>query len=129
MRSVVDDCVTPPLPWAGDPDRTCRHCGLEEPDEESLSQNHAPGSRAGQDEGICAAMDRSRQQVLDAVQRVLDRRVEVATAELQDRPTRAAVRRLAADEATLRRYVAQARAVWPDPTWLPGALAHLGHTS
>lgn len=33
------NCETPPLPFAGAPDRTCPHCGIEEPTEEQLQES------------------------------------------------------------------------------------------
>lgn len=122
---MTDHLGTPPLPWAGDPDRTCPHCGEEAPNELLLRTNHAQDGGLTGREGICLAMDLTRGHVLDAIQQVLDARAEVASRQLQARPVRAAERALVRAEGTLRRSVAHAREVWPDPGWLIEVLTPL----
>lgn len=122
---LTSDYETPPLPFAGDPDRTCPYCGYEEPYEFLLKNNHAHDSAFADRAGICIAMDLTRNHVVYDVQKVLDGRVEVATTRLQARPTKAADRNLSQAEATLKRSVARARDVWPDPAWLTDALTSL----
>lgn len=109
---------TPPLPFAGAPNRTCPYCGFEEPNELLLTQNHAHDSELARREGICIAMDLTRNHVYYYVQRVLDARHEVATARLQGKPTKGADRKLKGDEDNLRRCVRRVHEVWPNPTWL-----------
>lgn len=58
-------------------------------------------------------MGLTRNQVVHDVQKVLDGRMEVATARLQGRPAKAVDRNLSQAEATLKRSVARARDVWP----------------
>ena len=122
---MTSDYETPPLPFAGDPDRTCPYCGLEEPNDFLLRNNHAHDSAFATREGICVAMDLTRNHVLHDVQRVLDSRVEVATAQLHGKSTKVANRHLSQAEGILKRSVARARDAWPDPTWLTEALNRL----
>ena len=122
---MTRDYETPPLPFTGDPDRTCPYCGFEEPNEHLLGNNHAPGSALAQSQGICSAMDLTRNHVFYDVQRVLDARAEAATMRLQGRSTQAAERSQHQAQTALTRSVARAREVWLDPAWLTDALTPL----
>ena len=123
---MTRDYETPPLPFAGDPDRTCPYCGFEEPNDFLLRNNHAHDSAFATREGICVAMDLTRNHVFYDVQQVLNARTAVAAAELQGQPTKAADRHLRQAEARLTGTVARVREVWPDPTWLTEVLNQLG---
>lgn len=123
---MTSDYETPPLPFAGHPDRTCPYCGFEEPNELLLRTNHAHESALAQRKGVCIAMDLTRNHVLHDIQQLLDARAQVATAQLQGRSTNTADRRLQQAQAALSRSVARARDVWTDPTWLTDALNQLG---
>ena len=124
---MVKDYETPPLPWAGDPARTCPFCGLEEATGQLLETNHAHKSVIAERMGVCLAMDRTRVQVLRDAQCVLDARVALATARLIGGSAELAIadRDLKETEAALQRGVGRVREVWPDPQWLPGVLAQL----
>lgn len=122
---MTQDYETPPLPFAGDPDRTCPYCGQEEPTTWLLENNHRPDSARAQPEGLCVAMELTRSHVHHHVQAVLDARANVATAQLHDQPAKRAQQQLAQTEKALSRSVARAREVWPDPTWVTNALAVL----
>lgn len=117
---------TPPLPWAGDPLRTCPHCGCEEPSEQLLETNHAPRKDSAEEEGVCEAMHQTRHHVLDAVQGVLDARSAIATAQLTGQSMRCPARKIATAEAALRAAVMAARNVWPDPVWLSAVMTNPG---
>ncbi len=123
---MTNDFETPPLPWAGDPGRTCRHCGLEEPNEYLLQINHGNDSATAERDGICIAMGLTRTHVLNDIQRVLDSRSKIATLRLRGQPTKAADGGLNRAQTALKLSIARARDVWPDLTWLTEALDQMG---
>ena len=122
---MTRDYETPPLPFAGDPDRTCPYCGYEEPNDLLLRNNHGHDSALTASQGICIAMDLTRNHVLHDLQQVLDARAVVATARLQGRSTKPADRSLQQAQGALNRSIARVRDVWPDPAWLTDALTPL----
>lgn len=123
---MTADYETPPLPFAGEPDRTCPWCGKEEPNELLLANNHGPDLGRALAEQECTAMDLTRRHVDHDVQAVLDARADVATHRLHGQPTQRAENQLQHAQARLNRSVARAREVWPDPSWVARALALLG---
>lgn len=106
---MTSDYETPPLPFAGDPDRTCPYCGHEEPNDFLLTINHAPDSDLAAPAGICIAMELTRFHVMRDVQRVLDGRAEAPTAVLLGLTTETADRGLKQADAALKRSITRAR--------------------
>ncbi len=112
---------TPPLPFFGDPERTCPYCGREEPNEFLLANNHAHESTRAKRSGSCVAMDLTRNHLLHDLQQLRGARARLADTKGDEKAGEAANRVFAA-EAALRRSVAHASAVWPDVAWITEAL-------
>lgn len=123
---MTADYETPPLPFTGDPARTCCWCGHEEPNEFLLANNHGPDSGRAVAIQACTAMDLTQSHVQHDVQAVLDARVDVESRRLHGQPTTGADRHLQDAQSALSRSVARARAVWLDPARVTSTVALLG---